>query len=101
VAGRKLGKGNGRPCAGTLANGQPCNSRAWKTGKLCLHCSDREAERLATAFTHWDESELMQVTVVLPAIGDLRYASREDLFALALFLRETSPNVTNPMAKAA
>lgn len=43
----------------------------------------------------------MRVTVVLPVLGDLSFATRQELLALGLYLRETNPNVTNPMARAA
>jgi hypothetical protein len=99
MAGRPLGKGNGKPCAGELANGQACNSRAWKDGGLCLHCSDKQAALLASHYEALEEPELMKVTVVLPAIGDLRYATREELFGIALYLREVCPNATNPVAR--
>jgi hypothetical protein len=34
-------------------------------------------------------------------IGDLRYANREELLALALYLQATNPEVTMPRALAA
>jgi hypothetical protein len=43
----------------------------------------------------------MKVTMVVPAIGDLRYASREQLLGLALFLQETNPRAMMPRAEAA
>lgn len=100
MTGKRLGRGNGRPCAGLLANGQPCNSRAWKTGKLCLHCTEKEAALLANRFQS-DDQERVEVTLELPAVGDLRYAPREELLGLALYLRETNPRVTMPPMKAA
>jgi len=100
LTGKRLGRGNGRPCAGLLANGQPCNSRAWKTGKLCLHCSEKEAALLAHRFQS-DDQERVEVTLELPAVGDLRYAPREELLALMLFLQASQPRITMPVAKAA
>jgi hypothetical protein len=90
MAGRQLGRGNGMPCKGKLANGQPCTTKSLGDA-FCVHCSVKEAQRLAAVYASEDESELMKVTLVLPAIGDLKYASREELLGLVLYLRETNP----------
>jgi hypothetical protein len=84
MAGRQLGRGNGVMCKGKLANGQPCGTKTFQGGAFCVHCSSKEALRLAAVYTNENESELMKVTLVLPAIGDLRYESREELLGLAL-----------------
>lgn len=100
MAGRKLGRGNGAPCRGELANGQPCMTKAFQGGVFCVHCSARETDRLANVFVD-EDYERVTVTLELPAIGDLTYAPREELFGLALYLRETNPRVTMPRVQAA
>jgi hypothetical protein len=99
MAGRQLGRGNGVLCKGKLANGQPCVTKAFQGGAYCVHCSVKEARRLAAGYTSLDEPELIKVTLVLPAIGDLTYASSEELLGLVLYLRETNPRVTMPRAQ--
>jgi hypothetical protein len=88
MAGRQLGRGNGVLCKGKLANGQPCATKTFQSGTYCVHCSIKEAQRLAAVYTSLDGPELTRVTLVLPAIGDLRYASREELLGLALYVQE-------------
>jgi hypothetical protein len=75
-------------------------NEGYKDSGYCIHCSEREAFRLACVYAN-DETERVKVTLELPAIGDLVYATREELFALALFLQDTNSKVTMLPLKAA
>jgi hypothetical protein len=88
-------------CKGKLANGQRCVTKTFQGGAYCVHCSIKEAQCLAAVYARMNDEELIKVTLVLPAIGDLRYASREQLLGLALYLQRTNRRVTMPRAEAA
>ena len=69
MAGKRVGRGRGTPCAALLATGPTATPRALEDSKWCQFDSQKRAEQLADEYQRLDESELMKITLVLPAIA--------------------------------